>query len=146
MNPAERQTISYINITPSWQGIVGLLAELAVNATTTKARADAMEELQRLAKAQDDRNEEAKAGTTPVGTYAIATENSVYIAVRGTDGVLTVKSRTTFSLYGWLEAERSYSGKALADPVVGERFRFEWSEEPTRGPINTTKVTGITRI
>ena len=45
-----------IDITPSWQGLLPLLVEVAANGDTTEGRKSAMDELMRLAKTVDDMN------------------------------------------------------------------------------------------
>lgn len=50
-----------IDITPTWEELVPLLVQVAVNGETRKARETAMDELKRLARAVDEMNAEAKA-------------------------------------------------------------------------------------
>ena len=44
----------YIDATPSWRGVLPWLVEVAANGDTSKARANAMQELQRMADMADE--------------------------------------------------------------------------------------------
>lgn len=50
-----------IVITPTWEGLVPLLVEVAANGSTAAGRMQAMNELKRLARIVDEMNEKAKA-------------------------------------------------------------------------------------
>jgi hypothetical protein len=53
----------FIDVTPTWSGILPLLVELATNATTSKAREDSWKELRRMAAIADDAVEASKAAS-----------------------------------------------------------------------------------
>ena len=57
--PEEPKTVP---IVPSWEGIVPLLVEVAANGQTAKGRKEAMDELLRLARIVDQRNEQEDVG------------------------------------------------------------------------------------
>ena len=52
--------VEYIDITPTWRGLLPLLVEVAANGTTYKGRKEAMAELYRLADIVDKLNAERK--------------------------------------------------------------------------------------
>lgn len=54
-------TTEHIDITPTWEGILPLLVEVAVNGETVAARKEAMDELRKIARAADAMNAKAKA-------------------------------------------------------------------------------------
>lgn len=57
------KTVTTIDITPTWSGLLPVLVELATNGTTTEAKLTADMELRKMAKAADMYNAIAKAYT-----------------------------------------------------------------------------------
>lgn len=53
-------TTQFIDMTPTWRGLLPVLVEVAANGTSTQARKDAMSELFRLADMADAANAKAK--------------------------------------------------------------------------------------
>jgi hypothetical protein len=54
-----------IDITPTWEGILPVLVEVAVNGTSLEGRKEAMNELRRLARIVDSMRRKSKFMDTP---------------------------------------------------------------------------------
>lgn len=51
--------VKKVPLVPTWEGILPLLVEVAVNGNNPKVRQEAMEELRRMARAVDEMNAKA---------------------------------------------------------------------------------------
>jgi len=56
-----KKEVETIDITPTWEGLLPLLVEVAANGETAEGRKEAMDELRRMARAVDAMNAKAKA-------------------------------------------------------------------------------------